>query len=313
MNFAKNITICEVGPRDGLQNEKELLSIEQKIELVKGVLAAGVKSIEIGAFVHPKAIPAMADTEKVMQAIGKREGVEFRALITNMKGVERAIVAGVDKVKLTVSASRSHNLSNFNRTPEESVENFAECAKVATEAGLEVSGAISTTFGCPFEGRIPLEQIAKLIESFSEIGIQEISLSDTTGVANPKQVFERCSALKKQFPTVTFHLHFHNTRGMALANIIAGMEAGITHFDGSFAGLGGCPYAPGASGNIATEDIVHMLEDMEIKTGIDLNKLLDVARRVREFIGHDTDSAILRAGKSSELIGHKPKGQTISS
>lgn len=311
MNFAKQITICEVGPRDGLQNEKELLTTEQKVELVEGVLASGVKSIEIGAFVHPKAVPAMADTEKVMQAIGKREGVEFRALITNMKGVERAIEAGVDKVKLTVSASKSHNLSNFNRTPEESVEMFGECAKVATEAGLEVSGAISTTFGCPFEGRIPLEQIAKLIESFRAIDVKEISLSDTTGVANPKLVFERCSILKKQFPDVTFHLHFHNTRGMALANIIAGMEAGITHFDGSFAGLGGCPYAPGASGNIATEDIVHMLEDMETNTGIDLDKFIEVAKKAKAFVGHETDSAILRAGKSSELIPDKPQSQTI--
>lgn len=309
MNFINNITICEVGPRDGLQNEKNLLSIQQKVELVEGILAAGVKNIEIGAFVHPKAVPAMADTEKVMQAIGKREGVEFRALITNMKGVQRAIAAGVDKVKLTVSASKSHNLSNFNRTPQESVESFAECAKVATEAGLGVSGAISTSFGCPFEGRISLEQIAKLITSFREIGIKEISLSDTTGVANPRQVFERCSALKKQFPDVTFHLHFHNTRGMALANIIAGMEAGISHYDGSFAGLGGCPYAPGASGNIATEDIVHMLEDMDINTGIDLDKLIEVAKKARKFVGHDTDSAILRAGKSSELIPHKPQGQ----
>lgn len=311
MNFPKTVTICEVGPRDGLQNEKNLLSTEQKIELVEGVLASGVSSIEIGSFVHPKAVPQMADTEKVMQAIGKREGVEFRALITNLKGVERAIQAGVDKVKLTVSASKSHNLSNFNCTPEQSVASFEECAKLAREAGLEVSGAISTTFGCPFEGRIPLEQIAKLVESFRDIDIKEISLSDTTGVANPRLVYERVTALKNRFDDVIFHLHFHNTRGMALANIIAGMEAGVTHYDGSFAGLGGCPYAPGASGNIATEDIVHMLEDMDINTGIDLDTLLSVAKKAQEFVGHETDSAILRAGKSSELIPDKPNKQII--
>ncbi|MDD2383960.1 MAG: hydroxymethylglutaryl-CoA lyase [Sulfurospirillaceae bacterium] len=309
MNFPKQITICEVGPRDGLQNEKKLLTTEEKIELVEGILAAGVKHIEIGAFVHPKAVPPMADTEKVMQAIGKREGVEFRALITNLKGVERAIVAGVDKVKLTVSASKSHNLSNFNRTPEESVATFEECVKAATQAGLSVSGAISTTFGCPFEGSIPLEQIDTLVNAFRALGIKEISLSDTTGVANPKLVYERCSELIKRYPDVTYHLHFHNTRGMALANIIAGMEAGILHYDGSFAGLGGCPYAPGASGNIATEDIVHMLEEMNICTGIDLDKLLDVARKAQKLVEHTTDSAILRAGKSSELIANKPSGQ----
>jgi len=311
MNFPKTITICEVGPRDGLQNEKELLSTEQKIELIEGVLSSGVSSIEIGSFVHPKAVPQMADTEKVMQAIGKRENVEFRALITNLKGVERAIYAGVDKVKLTVSASKSHNLSNFNCTPEQSVTSFKECTKVAREAGLEVSGAISTAFGCPFEGIIPLDQITKLIESFRDIDIKEISLSDTTGVANPRQVYEYITALKKRYEDVIFHLHFHDTRGMALANIIAGMEADVTNFDGSFAGLGGCPYAPGASGNIATEDIVHMLENMNINTGIDLDILLDVSKKAQEFVGHETDSAILRAGKSSELIPNKPKKQTI--
>ncbi|WP_024955833.1 hydroxymethylglutaryl-CoA lyase [Sulfurospirillum arcachonense] len=311
MNFPKTVKICEVGPRDGLQNEKKLLSTEQKIELVNGVLASGISSIEIGSFVHPKAIPQMADTEKVMQAIGKRKNVEFRALITNLKGVERAIDAGVDKVKLTVSASKSHNLSNFNCTPEQSVASFDECVKVALEAGLEVSGAISTTFGCPFEGKIPLKQITKLIESFRDIGIKEISLSDTTGVANPRQVYDQLNTLKKHYKDVIFHLHFHNTRGQALANIIAGMQAGVTHFDGSFAGLGGCPYAPGASGNIATEDIVHMLEDMNIDTGINLDALLCIAKKAQEFVGHETDSAILRAGKSSELIPNKPKKQII--
>lgn len=306
MNFPKTITICEVGPRDGLQNEKVILSTEQKIELIEGVLETGIKNIEIGAFVHPKAVPPMADTEKVMKAIGKRKGVEFRALITNLKGVERAIYAGVNKVKLTVSASKSHNLSNFNRTPQESVANFPECVEMATKANIAVSGAISTAFGCPFEGKISLEQVDKLVNSFRALTIREISLSDTTGVANPRLVYERCSELLKRYPDVMFYLHFHNTRGMALANILAGIQAGVLHYDGSFSGLGGCPYAPGASGNIATEDIVHMLSEMNIETGIDLDQLLKVSLKVREFVGHETDSAVLRAGKSSDLIVDKP-------
>lgn len=309
MNFIDKIELCEVGPRDGLQNEKRLLSTKEKIELVNGAIDSGFKRIEVGSFVHPKAVPAMADTEDVMQAIDKIDGIEFRALITNLKGVQRAIKAQVDKVKLTVSASTSHNLSNFNRTPEESVAMFDECTKVAKEAGLKVSGAISTAFGCPFEGSIAQEQISKLIQSFLNIGIHEISLSDTTGVANPKLVYLRCMELKKQYPNVDFHLHFHNTRGMALANIIAGIEAGVKNYDGSFAGLGGCPYAPGASGNIASEDIVHMCEDMGISTGIDLDSLINVAKRAKKLVGHNTDSAILRAGKSSQLIPKNPKAQ----
>lgn len=302
MIFPKEICICEVGPRDGLQNESTYLSVTQKIELVKGVIDAGVKSIEIGSFVHPKAVPQMADTEAVMQGVGKHDDVEFRALVTNMRGVQRAIEADVDKVKLTVSASKSHNLSNFNRTPEQSVAMFEECANAARDAGLKLSAAISTSFGCPFEGSISAEQISDIIQAFQKLHIDEISLSDTTGVANPRLVFERSKQMQKYFKNVILHLHFHNTRGMALANILAGMQAGIKHYDGSFAGLGGCPYAPGASGNIATEEIVHMCEDMNIHTGIDLDKLLEVARSVQNMVAHPCESAILRAGKSSELV-----------
>lgn len=300
--WPKKITVCEVGPRDGLQNEKVLLTVEQKIELIERSVQAGAKIIEIGSFVHPKAVPQMADTDEVAKKMKRVDGVEYRALVMNLRGLERAEAVGIKKAKLTVSASRTHSLKNLNKTPEEAVRGFAECAKYAAAHGIELSGAISTAFGCCFEGRVPLEQVITVVKCFKEIGVSELSLSDTTGMANPQQVYEYGVKVREQFTDVDWVLHFHNTRGMGLSNVMAGILAGIERYDSCFAGLGGCPFAPGASGNIATEDLVHMLSEMGIDTGYDLAEGIAIARRVREFIGHDTDSSVLRAGRCSDIV-----------
>ena len=303
MRWPDAIAICEVGPRDGLQIEKTLLSTDRKIELIEMSAEAGTKMIEIGSFVHPKAVPQMADTDEVARRIKRKEGVEYRALIMNLKGLMRAEAAGIVKAKLTVSASRSHSLKNLNKTPEEAMAGFREVADYAFAHGIALSGAISTAFGCPFEGRVPLDQVMKVASGFFDIGIREISLSDTTGMATPRQVYEACRRARDLFPEVAWNLHFHNTRGAGLANVVAGMQAGVGRYDSSFAGLGGCPFAPGASGNIATEDLVHMCDEMGVGTGIDLDKLISLGRYIQELVGHQTDSFVLKAGKSSDIAG----------
>ncbi len=301
MQLPESITICEVGPRDGLQNEKHILSAQRKIELINDVVNAGVKVVEIGSFVSPKAVPQLADTDEVAKGIARRPEVEYRALISNLKGMERAIFAGITKVKLTVSASESHNKSNWNRSTTEVIRGFYDAMELAAKSGLEVSGAISTAFGCPFEGNIPRKQILDLVQTFISMGVTEISLSDTTGMAYPSQVYEVGKRARELFPSVRFWLHLHNTRGLAMANMLAGMQAGIVRFDASFSGLGGCPYAPGASGNVATEDVIHMCDLININTGINLDKMIEIAQEVRQDVRHETESFILKAGKSLVL------------
>lgn len=305
MNFPQKITVCEVGPRDGLQNEKTLLSADQKVELIERSVQAGAKIIEIGSFVHPKSVPQMADTDQVALTIKRSPGVEYRVLVLNRKGLERAEAAGIRKAKLTASASRAHSLANIKRTPEEVVRGFAECAEYAAAHGMELSGAISTAFGCPFEGRVELDQVLSVITCFREIGVRELSLSDTTGMANPQQVYTYARKVQELFPDVTWVLHFHNTRGMGLANVVAGMAAGIERYDASFAGLGGCPFVPEATGNIATEDLLHMCHEMGITTDYDLDQVIALGRTIQEWIGHDTASFVLKAGKNSDLVATK--------
>lgn len=302
MQLPANVIVCEVGPRDGLQNEKTMLTIEQKVELIEKSVQAGARIVEIGSFVHPKAVPQMADTDEVARRIRRKPGVEYRVLVMNRKGLERAAGAGIMKAKVTASASPAHSMSNMNRLPEEVVRSFAEYADFAAANQMELSGAISTAFGCPFDGKpVPLEQVLSVAACFRDIGIKELSLSDTTGMANPKQVYDYVTAARLKFPDITWVLHFHNTRGMGLANVIAGMMAGVDRYDACFAGLGGCPFAPGASGNIATEDLVHMLAEMGINTGYDQEKLIEIGKQVQSMVGHDTASAILKAGRCSDI------------
>jgi len=290
----EKVVVCEVGPRDGLQNEKVMLTVDQKVELIKDVIDAGVKSIEVGSFVHPKAVPSMADTDEVVRRLPKVEGVEYRGLVLNFKGVERACAAGVTKVKVTVSASPTHSRQNSNASPQEVIANFKKWAEYCRERGIDVSGAIATAFGYHAEGVISLDLIYPIVDAYLEAGINEISMSDSTGMANPEQVFSYMTELKKRYENVIWTLHPHNTRGMGMANIYAALLAGVTHIDASFAGLGGCPFIKGASGNVATEDLLNMLHSMGVDTGIDLEKMLDVARKVEKFVGHSGESAMLR-------------------
>lgn len=299
--WPNKVTICEVGLRDGLQNEKRIFSVEEKLQLLNAVVESGVKIIEVGSFVHPKAVPAMADTDKLVQAMEKVNGVEYRVLVPNLKGVERAHASGISKVKLTVSASEAHCINNFNKKPLEMMESFHECVDFAAKNNMEVSGAVSTSFGCPFQGKVPVAQVKNVVREFLKLGITELSLSDTTGMANPRQVFELGTHMRKTFPQVKWVMHFHNTRDMALANIVAGIQSGITTFDGAFAGLGGCPFAPGASGNVSTEDVIHMLHEMGIDTGVNLEKVMATARLAEQLAGHQASSAVLKAGRCEDL------------
>ncbi|MDR0440520.1 MAG: hydroxymethylglutaryl-CoA lyase [Candidatus Accumulibacter sp.] len=307
--WPEKVVLCEVGLRDGLQNEKTIPTLEQKLRLLDAVVASGVKIIEVGAFVHPKAVPQMADTDALCRAMKKVNGVEYRALVPNLKGVQRAFDAGLTKAKLTVSASEAHCLANFNSSPVKMVEGFADCAEFAAKNAMTLSGAISTSFGCPFQGRVPVRQVENVVESFVKLGITELSLSDTTGMANPRQVHELATHMIAKFPQVKWVMHFHNTRDMALANIVTAVQAGVGLFDGAFAGLGGCPFAPGASGNVATEDVIHMLHEMGIDTGIDLIKAMETARLAAGFVGHPANSAVLKAGRCADLVKEKARGQ----
>jgi hydroxymethylglutaryl-CoA lyase len=296
------IRLCEVGLRDGLQNEPKILSVSEKLKLAEGLIEAGFKVIELGSFMSPKAVPQMADTDQLFRLLNNVEGVELRALVANKKGIERAIDCGCKKVKLNVSASKGHNLANINKTPRETVASFAENVDLAIKNGLEVSGSISMPFGSPWEGLIPIEDVEEIVEAYVEVGIMEISLSDASGMATPKQVYDICSSMQKKYPFVKWWLHFHNTRGMAIANIIAAMEAGITNFDTALGGTGGCPFVPGAAGNVSSEDVVHMMDEMGIDTGVDILKLIELSRGLLAELGHEGDSYILKAGRSKDLL-----------
>ena len=309
MKLVKKIRLCEVGPRDGLQNEKNIVSTEDKIALIDELSRAGFPVIEVGSFVSPRAVPQMADTDEVFKGIEKKEGVEYRALIANVKGVERAIACGCTKVKLNISASVAHNLANLNRTPAQSVAGFQAAVDRAKEAGIGISGSISMAFGSPWDREIPLKDVKDIVDAYLSVGIREISLSDASGMAYPTQVYSICTEMRRQYPQVDWWLHFHNTRGLGIANILAGMQAGFSQFDSSFAGVGGCPFVPGAAGNVATEDVVHLCEEAGVETGIDLDRVMEVGRRVAQLVGHSTDSYLLRAGKSKDLIRELPAGQ----
>lgn len=305
MNKPSKIKICEVGLRDGLQNENTILPTEAKLDLLKGLIDAGFPVIEVGSFMHPKAVPQMADTDELFKMIGNVPGVELRALVPNLRGVLRAVDCGCKKVKLNVSASRQHNLKNLNRTPEETVAGFSECVSASKEAGIEISGSISMPFASPWEGMTPVEDVDSIIRAYLDVGIREISLSDASGMASPGQVFSLCTHVIKEYPDVSWWLHFHNTRGMAMANIVSAMEAGMTNFDSSFGGLGGCPFVPNAAGNISTEDVLHMCVADGIETGIDLPKLMALSRELAELLGKNLDSYVLRAGTNSDLIANQ--------
>lgn len=308
VNLPKRVTVCEVAPRDGFQAEDKWIPTERKIHIIRELAKTGLNSMEITSFVHPKSIPQLKDAEEVVGKVQDLKTLKFRALVPNLKGAQRAIDVGIKKLKLMLSATDSHSLSNANSPVREAQEKFYPIVELADKHDVSVGGSIAVAFGCPYEGKVPMKNINKIIRRYIEMGIKEISLADTTGMGNPRQTFAMLGHLQDEFPEITFSLHFHNTHGMAMANVYAALEQGITHFDSSIAGLGGCPYAPGATGNIPTEDLVHALSEMDIETGIDLYKTIEVAKEVKKTIGHDGRSFILQAGPNSELHA-KPNGQ----
>src|SRR6266542_1530831 len=298
MKLPGRVTICEVGTRDGFQIEPDFIGTELKIEVVDRLSEAGVPRIEVTSFVHPKVVPQLRDAEMVMAKIRRRPGPRYAALVPNDKGAVRAVDAGVDAIHTVLSASESHNLANVNMTVAESLDRLRAVMQVADRARVPVACGISTSFGCPFEGEVPVERLEHVVAELVGLGAGAIGLAATTGMANPRQVGRVLERLVPRFPDVVWTLHTHDTRAMAIPNILAAMEYGVTHFDSSIGGLGGCPFAPGASGNVCSEDLVHCLHAMEIDTGIDLDRLVAVSRRVQEIVGRALPGQIVKAGKS---------------
>ncbi|CAH8770914.1 hydroxymethylglutaryl-CoA lyase [Paenibacillus dendritiformis] len=299
MNWPASVTIKEVGPRDGLQNEKVFVPTEDKIAWINQLSGTGLKSIEITSFVNPKWIPALADAAEVATGIERMPGIIYSALVPNRQGLERALEADVDEAAVFMSASETHNHRNINKSIRATFPILREVVQEAIAAGKSVRGYVSTVFGCPYEGPVSVDEVIRVSDTLFDMGIDELSLGDTIGIANPKQVQEVLDILLQRFDAKKLALHFHDTRGTALANILMSMDMGITTFDASVGGLGGCPYAPGASGNVASEDLLYMLDAMGIHTGVNREKLLSAARFIQEKIGRELPSRNLQVGNSN--------------
>lgn len=299
MSYPKKVTIKEVGPRDGLQNEPVWIATEDKITWINQLSRTGLSYIEVTSFVHPKWIPALRDAIDVAKGIDREKGVTYAALVPNQRGLENALEGGINEACVFMSASETHNRKNINKSTSESLHILKQVNNDAKKANLTTRAYLSTVFGCPYEKDVPIEQVIRLSDALFEFGISELSLGDTIGAANPAQVETVLEALLARFPANQIALHFHDTRGTALANMVTALQMGITVFDGSAGGLGGCPYAPGSSGNAATEDIVYMLEQMDIKTNVKLEKLLSAAKWIEEKMGKPLPSRNLQVFKSS--------------
>jgi hydroxymethylglutaryl-CoA lyase len=285
----------EVGPRDGLQNEAAVVPTEAKIAFVDALSAAGLPAIEVGAFVSPTRVPQMADTAEVLGGIQRKTGTRYSALVPNLKGLERAVAARVDEVAVFAAASETFSRRNINQSIEDSLKGYADVARAALAAGLRVRAYLSTAFGCPFDGDVPVTRVIDLTRRLLDFGVYEVAISDTIGVAHPGQVRKVVSDLTSAFKARELALHFHDTRGTALANVLAAMDFGITTFDSSAGGLGGCPYAPGASGNLATEDLLYMLQGLGQAPAIDLDAVCDASVALEPVIGHSLPSRYVHA------------------
>ena len=301
MNHPLQAEITEVGPRDGFQAERAFIPTTRKIELIDRLIDAGVPRIEATSFVSPRAVPQLADAEEVMRGVDRTREAVLAALVPNKRGALRAAEAGVDEMVVFLSASESHNRKNVNRSIEESLAGFEEVARVAADAGTPLHGAISTAFGCPFEGDVPAARVGGIARRLRQIGLAGVSLGDTTGMATPPLVAAAVAAVREATPELGLGLHFHNTRGVGLANVMAGLELGVDRYESSFGGIGGCPFAPKATGNVCTEDLVYLLEEMGIGTGIDLRKLSGIACDVEAAVGHDLPGQIMKAGLRLDL------------
>jgi hydroxymethylglutaryl-CoA lyase len=289
------VKIVEVGPRDGLQNEKVTIPAEVKISFITALGDAGLRVIEAGAFVSPKWVPQMADTDEVYRNIPKDPGVEYPVLVPNERGLERALEAGVKSIAIFTAASDTFNKRNINMTIDESFEKYAPVAARARAEGLRVRGYVSTAFGCPYEGEVPPEKVLEVCARLLDLGCYEVSAGDTIGVGTPMQVQGVIGMLLQVIPASRLAMHFHDTRGTALANTLAALEMGISTFDASAGGLGGCPYAPGASGNMATEDLVYMLDGMAIESGVDLQRLTAASAIIAPYLDHPLPGRYLQS------------------
>jgi hydroxymethylglutaryl-CoA lyase len=287
MSFPKHVKIVEVGPRDGLQNESTTVPVEIKVQLVEKLAAAGLSVIEVGAFVSPRWVPQMATSAEVFTRVDKQPNVSYPMLVPNLKGLELALAAGVKEIALFAAASETFSQKNTNCSIAESIERFNEVIDHAQAAGVKIRGYVSCVLGCPYEGEVSFDMVSMITQELFDKGCYEVSLGDTIGVGTAGQARELIEVLVKHVPVRQLAAHFHDTYGQALANIHAVMQCGITVIDSSVAGLGGCPYAKGATGNVATEDVVYMLNGMGIETGIDMDKLLEAGRFISDFLGRE--------------------------
>ncbi|HLZ72285.1 MAG TPA: hydroxymethylglutaryl-CoA lyase [Dehalococcoidia bacterium] len=303
----RKVRIVEVGPRDGLQNEAVMVPAADKVRFINMLSAAGFPEVEATSFVSPKAIPRLADAGEVFPAIERRDGTRYPVLVPNVRGLERAVEAGVTEIAVFTAASNTFNQHNINATIDESLENIAAVMARAKPLGLRVRGYVSTCFGCPFEGEVPAAAVLDVSVRLHDLGVDELSIGDTIGVGTPNQVEEVVGLLLQRIPAGRIGLHLHDTRGTALANTVVALQMGITCFDSAAGGLGGCPYAPGASGNLATEDLLYLLHGMGIETGVDLEKVAEASRFIQGVLGHALTSRYLAAGRPS--FGSSPGPQ----
>lgn len=301
--MSKKVKIFEVGLRDGLQYEKKILSVDVRKKLALDLISAGVRNMELGAFVNPERVPQMIGTDKVVAGLIKKKyngklpmATNFSALVPNEHGMMNAIGSGINEVAIFTAASKTFALKNINCTPKESLKRFAPVMKLAKKFKIRVRGYISTCFGCPFEGKVSEKQIIDMAERLFDLGVYEISVGDTIGVATPLQVKSILFKLFRIAPTKKLALHFHDTRGTAIANVLEGLEVGIRTFDSSIGGLGGCPFAKGAQGNVATEDVIYMLDGMGFETGIDLKALIKINYKLQKILGHGLPAKLSKAG-----------------
>jgi hydroxymethylglutaryl-CoA lyase len=303
--YPDRVSLREVGPRDGLQNEPPVPAAA-KVRLLDMLPATGLRRIEAVSFVHPAAIPQMADADEVWAAARKDPGVRYSALVPNLRGAQRALAAGFSEVEVVVSASETHNRANVRRSTGQSLDDAAAVVDAVHAAGGTVEVIVATSFGCPYEGEVPVRRVLEVAGRAVADGADRLAFGDTTGVGTPRLVAELVDAVRSAHPDVPVLLHLHDTRGTALVNLLTALEHGVTEFDASVGGLGGCPYAPGASGNVATEEVVHLLEDVGVATGVDLAALVEVARFAEEVVGRELPSGVLRAGPRTRTVPPPP-------
>jgi hydroxymethylglutaryl-CoA lyase len=295
-NNPNKVFMQEVATRDGFQNEAQFIATEDKVRVIDALSLCGFAKIEVTSFTSPRAIPALRDAEDVMHLIKRQPGVEYTVLVPNVRGAERALSCGIDEANLVMSMSETHNRANLRMTREQSFEQLRQVITAISGSRVAINISLSTTFGCPMEGDVSEEEVMRWLDRFAKLGIKRATLCDTTGMAYPAQVKSLATRVQQLHPEMVFTMHFHNTRSMAQANTLAALSAGINRFDASLGGIGGCPYAPGASGNACTEDVVHMLDLEGYDTGVDLDKLLEISRTLPSLIGHDIPSQLLKAG-----------------